>query len=121
MNMFALLRCIAHFIFPIKEMIFYCCILLSVTFVGLFIFADHAQQAQFLMPNLLAFLWALMLLVLCHSFYQPNAQLQNKLNTKSWLSRFKSTLKHTLLWLYSLVFIALIVASIYFTYKITSI
>ncbi len=116
--MSAFFTLIANGLFPLRNFIFYLCISLVLYLDYLFIFSSHNQQALYLLPSLLGFLWALMLLVFCHSFHQSYDNCENNSIKDGFFSRIKSKVKNWFVWCYSLVFIALIIISLYFTYKV---
>lgn len=113
---------IATLFFPIRYFLAVISLIAFIVILYLFVFSSQHAQATFLTPSLLILLWSLILFVLCHSFYlDPQvAQTSALHSTKklTWFGVIKRKLSFLFLWLYSLMFLILMVVSFYFTLKV---
>jgi len=106
----------ANFLFPIRNLLLFVFLTAFCVFFYLMVFTNIELQNTYLMPCFLILLWGLLLFVLCHSFHGDE---QSNNSGKGWFSRLKIKLLSLFIWIYSVVFIALIFISIHFTLKVT--
>ena len=120
---------IANILFPIKHLL----LLFSVVTAGLMmymlLFSPLAVQDKYLQPCLLVLLWSLLLRVLSISFKGQNHnsigdQAHNDTNQKTslsffarWKSKWLAKIKSLMLFIYSLAFLLLVLATCYFSFK----
>lgn len=113
---------LANIFFPLRSVLVFTCFISLFSIFYLLIFSTVKIQEQYLTTCLLLFLWGLVLFVLCHSFYDDShsdkaSQLKND-DQLGWFSRLKQKLAKVFLWIYSLIFVVLIIVSIHFSLKI---
>lgn len=111
----------ANTLFPFRSILLLLFVCSVSAIVSLLVFYETPTQDRYLIPWLLTLLWSLMLFVLCHSFYIKNKQPVEYVGISKWLNNLKMKLINLIVWLYSLLFLLLISASLYFTFKIVTI
>lgn len=113
---------LANIFFPLRTVLVFTCFISLFSIFYLLIFSTVKIQEQYLTTCLLLFLWGLVLFVLCHSFYNDSrsgkASQIKKDDKLGWFSRLKQKLAKVFLWVYSLVFIVLMLISLHFSLKI---
>lgn len=112
--MVGLLYKFADFLFPIRRLLLIIFFIAVASLGYLFIAADIALQQQYGIFCLLTSLWSMLLFGLTHSFSQMN----NQELVKGFWQKLKAKFINFLAYIYLFFFIALIIASLYFTFKI---
>jgi hypothetical protein len=113
---------LANLLFPIRYLLIVISLMAFIAIWYLLVFSSQQAQTSFLTPSLLIFLWGLILFVLCQSFHGApsvtNSSLRQSTNTLSWFARVKRKLSLLFLWFYSLIFLLLMMVSLYVSLKV---
>ncbi|MDG1752619.1 MAG: hypothetical protein P8I03_13310 [Thalassotalea sp.] len=113
---------LANIFFPVRYVLVFSCFISFFSIVYLLIFSSIKTQDFYLPPLFLLFLWGGLLFVLCHSFHgELDSDKTAKLLIKEkagWFCRLKQKLINILFWMYSLIFIGLVLISLHLTLKI---
>lgn len=112
---------LANALFPMRSLLIVLCAFSAISIFYFLLFSSITFQERFLLPSLLTFLWGLILFVLCHSFSGRSSSYQDHRNNNGWFTRIKYKLATFFLWLYSIAFIALIIVSLHFSFKVLGI
>lgn len=116
---------IANLLFPFKPLLLLIN-LISVFLMGyLLLFAPLDLQEQYLQTNLLVLLWSLLLRVLTNSF---SYRLQNDKTPNDassfllkWKNKWLDKIKSFMLFIYSVAFLILVLATLYFSFRLINI
>lgn len=108
---------VANVLFPLRRVFILLSICAFIGIVTLFVFSPVSSSAVYLVPTLLVFLWGLLLFAFSHSF-SGNKIENNETIKQGFFTRLKKSFFSLLLWLYSVFFIVLLLASMHFTVKV---
>ncbi|WP_206484387.1 hypothetical protein [Thalassotalea sp. G2M2-11] len=106
---------LAKVFWPIRYLVLTLVIGCGVALAYFVLFANITQQEQYMLPSLFGLLWSTLLWLLVASFYQPlpSSPPSGFIATIIWrIKRFISVI-------YGMLFIGLILGSIYFTFRIS--
>jgi len=114
--MIILFNRLANWLFPFRNYLLVLSIL-AASFIGyLLVFTAIPIQEKYLLPCLILLLWGLLFFVLTHSFHGDH-QVKSSL---SWFGRIKQKLSIFLMGIYSVFFIVVVIATLYFCLKVIS-
>ncbi len=118
---------IANILFPIRHLLLLNSVITAGLMAYMLLFSPLAMQDKYLQLCLLVLLWSLLLRVLSMSFKRQNHNsnhTHNDTNQKTslsffarWKNKWLAKIKSLMLFIYSLAFLLLVLATCYFSFK----
>ncbi len=104
----------ANFFYPYRKVQLALCVIALSAMLYLFVFGTIALQEKYLRVTFLSLLWCLILYVLSHSFYSD----QEPRVAKSFFAKVKNKLVGVFAFIYSIIFLGLVLATLHISMKL---
>ncbi len=108
------LTIVANFFYPYRKILLVFCVIAVCAISYLFLFTTIALQEKYLRVTFITLLWCLILYVLSHSFYS----VQKHEVAKTLFAKLKQKLIGIFAFIYSVLFLLLVLATIHISLKL---